>query len=236
MKPETTSSFDYRLEQWISKQGLFFLIANGGGSGSIMVKLIGLFFKLVLLSLVLLIFAWFFLKKRPEMSSFKADLAQQIAEGLGAKDVEVKSTVRVNGGILSGDLYIKSLKLGESESTFFEDWRVSEFEVNADGTKTDIEVVDVASFSGITVSPLNITDNYITGWNADSISINNMEISLKTGDDTDELALKSYASLFREYETLDIKSISVVDGTVYWGARETAGAIKNAQFDILKTA
>jgi len=191
--------------------------------------------KLFLLALIGCVAVWFYLKKRPESESFKTELIQQISEGMNARDTKITSITRVNGGILSGDMYIKTLKLGETESSFFKDRRVSEYEVNVDGSREDVEHQDFASFNGVTVSPIHIVDNYFRGWSAKAIKINSMEMSLKTGGDTDQEALDNYATLFRKYESLDIKSISVTDGTVYWGSSSrTSGSIQNAQFKILK--
>lgn len=232
---EDSTLFDYKLEQWISKQGLFFLITYGSGRGSLTAKLVSVFLRLVVILLIGLVIAWFYLKGRVETDGFKEDVIQQVSQGLSADKVEIKSITRVSGGIISGDMFLKSLKLGETEKSFFEDWRVSEYKVNADGSKTEVEVVDVAKFNSIYVSPLNVADNVLSGWSAKEIRINSMELKLKTGAETDELALESYASLFRKYDSLELQSIKVTDGTVYWGgSKQTAGAIKNAHFDILK--
>ena len=235
MKPDSTTSFDYRLEKWISKQGLFFILTSGRGGGSIVTKLFGLLFKLLILAFIGSVFGWFYLKKKPETESFKTELASQIAEGMSASDVEIAAISRVNGGVLSGDIHVKSIKLAETEASFFKDRLISEYEVNADGTRTDVEHNEVASFNGVTISPVKITDNYFTGWSANNIKINDMELSLKTGADSDQEALDVYSSLFRKYESLNIKSISVANGTVYWGSSsKTVGSIKNGHFKILR--
>ena len=217
MKPDTSSSFEYRLEQWISKQGLFFLIANGRVGVSLVSSLMGVLFRLIILTLIAIVIAWFFLKKRPETEAFKEDLIQQVSDGMNASDVEIRSITRVNGGILSGDMYIKSLKLGETENSFFKNWRISERKVNVDRSRADVDIEDVTSLNGVTMSPLNIGDNYITGWSASRLDVNSMTISLKTGGDTDEQAREIYGELFRKYDSLNIKSISVNEGTVFWG-------------------
>lgn len=235
MKPDTSSSFEYRLEQWISKQGLFFLIANGRVGVSLVSSLMGVLFRLIILTLIAIVIAWFFLKQRPETEAFKEDLIQQVSDGMNASDVEIRSITRVNGGILSGDMYIKSLKLGETENSFFKNWRISERKVNVDRSRTDVDIEDVTSLNGVTMSPLNIGDNYITGWSASQLDVNSMTISLKTGGDTDEQAREIYGELFRKYDSLNIKSISVNEGTVFWGGSQlTMGSIKDAQFDILR--
>ncbi len=235
MSQDTISSFDHKLERWVSKQGLFFLLLHGSGKGSLMAKLIAILIRLVILALIALIAVWFLLKNKIETDGFKDDVTQQISKGMNASNVEISSISRVNGGVLSSDMLISNLKLGETEKSFFKDWKTTEYEVNADGSKNDVEVHHSASLSGVNVSPLNISDSYFNVWNARNVKINSMDIKLKTGANTDAEAQEAYASIFKKYDSLKLSFINVVDGTIRWGnSAKTAGEIKNADFEILR--
>ena len=229
------ASFNTKIEKWISKQGLIFQLTHSTGSSSFFAKLHRLFFRLLILAVIGLIIFWFFLTIRPGTQTFKTELKQQLAEGLNAGEVEISNIARDNGGILAGELSIASLALGETQSSFFEDWYLIEEEVSVVGRRSEVEKTKRASFEGIHLSPLGIGDNYFTGWSGEKLSILKMELKLKTGAETDDLAMAAYSSLFKKYETLNIDSIQVFDADLLWGNSETsAGSIKGAQLNIVK--
>jgi hypothetical protein len=229
------ASFNKKIEQWISKQGLIFQFTHNTGSGSLYLKLYGLFLRLLLLGVIGLLIFWFYLASRPSSEAFKQDLKQQLAAGLNSTEVEISGVTRDKGGMFAGELSIASLALGETQSSFFEDWYVIEEEVSMVGRRSEVEMKNRASVEGIHLSPLGIGDNYFVGWSGKELSILKMELKLKTGAESDALAMAAYSSLFKKYETLNIDSIQVFDANLLWGYSETsAGSIKGAQLNIVK--
>ena len=229
------SAFNTKIEAWISKQGLLFQFAHNTGSGSIYPKIYGLFIRLLILGVIGLAICWFYLTSRPDSIEFREDVQRQMEVGLNASDVKISNITRDKGGLITGEMLIAALSMGETETSFFEDWFVTEEEVSAVGRRSLVEKKNTASFEGIHLSPLGLGDNYISGWSGKELKILKMELKLKTGAETDKLALETYSSLFKEYESLKIDNIQVFDANLLWGYSEvTSGSIKGAQLNIVR--
>lgn len=232
---ELETSFNKRIEQWISKQGLLFQFTHNTGSGSIVPKVCSLMLRLLILGVIGLVILWFYLVSRPDSEAFKADVQQQLATGLNAKDVEISNITRAKGGLLAGEMLFSTIALGETEGSFFEDWYLKEEEVSVVGRRSMIEEKNTATFEGVNLTPLGIGDNYFSGWSGKELKILKMEIKLKTGAETDDLAMAAYSSLFKKYDTLSIDTIQIFDATLLWGYTEAStGSIKGAQLNIVK--
>jgi len=238
MDPELEAlevSFNNKIEEWISKQGLLFQFTHNTGSGSMLPKIYGLVLRLLIIGIIGLVIFWFYLSNRPSSEAFKEDVQQQLATGLNASEVEISNITRDKGGVLTGEMLFSMLTLGETENSFFEDWYVKEEDVSVVGRRSVIEKKKTATFQGVQLSPLGIGDNYFSGWSGKELKILEMELKLKTGADTDDLAMAAYSSLFKKYESLNIDTIQIFDATLLWGHTETsAGSIKSAQLDIVK--
>ncbi len=229
------ASFNKRIEQWISKQGLLFQFTHNTGLGSMLPKLCRLFIRLLILGIIVLGVFWFYLISRPSSSAFKEDLQQQLATGLNASEVKISNIIRDKGSLLSGEMLFSTIALGETNRSFFEDWYVTEDDVSAVGRRLVVENKKTATFQGVHLSPLGIGDNYLSGWSGKELKILKMELKLKTGADTDDLAMAAYSSLFKKYETLNIDTIQIYDANLLWGYSETsAGSIKGAQLNIFR--
>ncbi len=238
MDPELETleaSFNERAEQWISKQGLMFQFSHNTGAGSMFPKICGLVFRLIILAVLGLVCFWFYLTNQPNSASFRDSVIEQVQKGMHAGEVEIKNITRDKGKLLSGEMLISNVALGESDHTFFEDWHVIEEDVSVVGRRSMIERKKTATFQGVNLSPLDLGDNYFSGWSAKEMKIQKMELKLKTGADTDDLAKAAYSTLFTQYESLDIDAIQIFDATLLWGHSETSsGSIKGARLDIVK--
>ena len=238
MDPELETleaTFNNKIESWISKQGIIFQFTHDTGSGALLPKICGLCFRLLLIIILGLIMFWFYLSSRPSSESFKLDVAQQITKGIYASDVEVANITRVKGGLLSGDLLFSSITLGETDSSFFEDWYIQEEDVSLVGRKSVIEREKSAVIQDVTLFPMGLMDTYKSRWSAKEVSILKMDIKLKAGDDTDEGALECYSTIFQKYDHLNINHIQVYDASILWGYSEhSSGSIKGAELSITK--
>lgn len=238
MDPELETlqnSFNTRIEDWISKQGLLFQFTHDTGSGSMFPKICGLLFRLLIIALIGVVIFWFYLTNRPNSEAFKLDVEHQITKGMNAGEVKISNISRAKGGVLDGEMLLSTLFLGETDLSFFEDWYVEEEDVSVVGRRSTVEEKKTAVFQGVNLSPLGIGDNYFSGWSAREINILKMELKLKTGNTRDELAEATYSNLFKNYKTLKIDAIQVFDATIFWGHSEiTSGSIKGAQLDITK--
>ncbi len=229
------AEFNQNIEQWISKQGLLFQIRHSKGLGSLFPHLFGLLVRLVILFLIGVIVFWFYLTSRLGSEAFKEDVQDQLAHGMNAGEVEISSINREKGGILSGEMVMSSLSMGETDLSFFEDWVVKEETVSVVGRRSVVERKNSATFEGVRLLPLGIGDNYFSGvgWSFKALNILKGELKLKTGAASDELALASYASLFKEYESFNLSTIEIYDTTIHWGHSESsAGVIRGAQLNI----
>lgn len=229
------ASFNNRIEQWLSKQGLLFQFMHNTGSVSMTPKIIRLVLRLVTLAIIGVVILWFYLISRPSSEAYKVDVQQQLAIGLNAGEVEISNITRDKGGVLNGEMIFSMLTLGETKSSFFEDWYVMEKDVSVVGRRSVTKEKKTANFQGVQLSPLGIGDNYFSGWSGKELNILKMELKLKIGADTDEIAMAAYSSLFKQYETLNIDTIHVFDATLLWGHSETStGSIKGAELNIVK--
>jgi hypothetical protein len=238
MDPELETleaSFNNRIEQWLSKQGLLFQFTHNTGSGLIFPKICGLLFRLLIIAVIALAICWFYLSSRPNSEVFKEDVQQQLVKGLNASEVEILNISRVKGGLLTGEMIISSIAMGESEGSFFEDWYMKEENVSLVGRRSVTQTKKTATFDGVQFLPLGIGDNYFSGWSGKELNILKMELKLKTGAASDELAMTAYSSLFKEYESLNIDTIQIFDANLMWGYTENStGSIKGAQFKIIR--
>lgn len=238
MDPELTkleSLFNKRIEEWITKQGLLFQFAHNTGNGSIYPKIYGLFVRLLILGVIGMVAFWFYLISRPNSIAYKEDIQRQLEMGLNASEVKISNISRDKGGLLTSKMLVAAITLGETKSSFFEDWYLKEEEVSVVGRRSVVEKKNLATIEGIQLSPLGIGDNFLSGWSGKELEIMKIELKLKVGAETDELALASYLSLFKEYETLKVGSIQVYDANLMWGYSDaTDGSIKGAQLKVLR--
>ncbi len=231
------SSFNHKIEDWISKQGLIFQLTHITGNGSIVPKIYALCIRLLILSVIIICAFGYYLTKKPSTVGYREDIQKQIQEGLNASDVKVSNSSRSSEGFLTANLSMGAISLGETESSFFEDWFVTEEVVSELGKRYSKEYRNSASIEGIQLSPLGIADNNFSGWSGKNLKIAKLKLKLKTGANTDDLAKTAYSSLFKNYKTLKIDNIQVSDATLIWGNSETtSGSIKGAQLNILKNA
>ncbi len=237
MDPELNrleKDFSVRLDRWISKQGILFQLKHSSGAGSMLPKICALLFRLLIVVLIGLIIFWFYLKNRPNSEGFKADLEQQIKSGTNSKSVKVNSAERYKGGLLDAQLKISNFTLGGSENSFYEDWYAEEKERNLNGLEYTVNNRKELIARSVIVQPLGIGDGLLNGWSGKKITLGSLQAHLKTGAETDELAMASYLSIFKEYESLVVNNIFIEDANIGWGYDTSKGSIKGAAIEAFK--
>jgi len=227
MDPELNkleSEFSVRLDRWISKQGILFQLKHSYGTSSVIPKLFALMFRLLLVALVGLVIFWFYLQSRPNSEGFRLELEEQIKLGTNAAKVKVKSAERYKASLLDGQLKISDITLAGSENSFYEDWYADE----VDGERNELLA------RAVVVQPLGIGDGVLNGWSGKKITVAHLQCHLKTGAESDELAMQSYLSLFKEYDSLVVNNIVIEDAHIGWGYDTSLGSIEGAEIEALK--
>lgn len=228
------ASFISRAEQWISKQGLLFSLRNSVGMGSIMPRIYSLLIRLVILAVIGLAITWYILANRPSKESFREEVEEKIIAAMGASDGNVKNVGRKRGGLMSADLWIASIELKPSESSFYESWFGQEQSTSL-GNAATREIKRHFLATGVTLSPMKLGDGLWSGWSMRSAQINHLELKIKVGAESDTAAMQAYSQIFKPQETLKLQTISVQETDIYWGYDESsAGKIEKAKTEITR--
>lgn len=222
--PQFEKDFQSRLENWVSRQGLWFQIRHASGSGAVMRSLFGVGIRLVVLFFILLGIGWFYLTKQVGRDSYTERLKTGLVVGMHASGGKIEGVSRGKTQFLSADLKIKYLELDEGETTFFENKVTVSKKMDAEGNDVDVETEEGLVAEGVTLSPFSILDGIRGGWRGNELNIQRVSAFLKTTADSDALAKTGYATLFQKYQYLDVKLIDVGKVDLEWGYSEKTKA------------
>jgi len=212
MQIEQQDQFNLRLSKWIASQGFWFQlrhsIGNSGSRGSITYHILRLAFRLLIFGLLLAIGGVYYLVKRTDQNSFRAELRQSITESIGANQLAMRGARRSQG-----NLEISRLASEGGPGTFFE----------------FIEIRNLRCKMGL-------LDGLIGVWEAGTISADRLDIQLRAGTDSPEYSAKIGEIIFREFQSIDIQNIDIASANIGWGYSErTRGRIDNTSVQIRRT-
>ncbi len=228
MDPELNTSeadFKLKLDQWISQQGAVFEIKNTKGIRSLLPKLCLLALKLSIVGFIVLAGCWFYLSNRSSSDSYREMVQGNLQSHFDSPEVEVKSILRLDKGIINGEMNISNIVIKESSQTFFSDWYVLEPEEDKSGRQIEIENKKYFTAAGISLSPFGIADGVFSGWKGKKIEVSILDCKLKVGADTDGEALNSYLQLFKKPVDLDVNVVIIREANIQWGYGVNQGSI-----------
>ena len=198
------NEYQSKVSDWIGRQGVLFQIRYARTVGAVTLgrHLSGLTLKLVLFLVVAGVCGFFVLNRHFDSPGYGEKVAGQVANALGAGEVEVTGFSR---NFAKGDFQFLELKGGE-ESFFYE----AKFEKLR------------GEFSFLT----GVTDS----WRPSAISIKKADLRLKAGGSEDEMKL-GFSSIIESLKGQGISQIKIEDCSFSWGySKLTFGMVRNSNF------
>ena len=198
------NEYQSKVSDWIGRQGVLFQIRYARTVGAVTLgrHLSGLSLKLVLFLVVTGVCGFFVLNRHFDSPGYGEKVAGQVANALGAGEIEVTGFSRNFG---KGDFQFLELKGGE-ESFFYE----AKFEKLR------------GEFSFLT----GVTDS----WRPSAISIKKADLRLKAGGSEDEMKL-GFSSIIESLKGQGISQIKIEDCSFSWGySKLTFGMVRNSDF------
>lgn len=198
------NEYQSKVSDWIGRQGVLFQFRYARTVGAVTLgrHLSGLTLKLVLFLVVAGVCGFFVLNRHFDSPGYGEKVAGQVANALGAGEVEVTGFSR---NFAKGDFQFLELKGGE-ESFFYE----AKFEKLR------------GEFSFLT----GVTDS----WRPSAISIKKADLRLKAGGSEDEMKL-GFSSIIESLKGQGISQIKIEDCSFSWGySKLTFGMVRNSNF------
>ncbi|MDA7534158.1 hypothetical protein N9019_02795 [Akkermansiaceae bacterium] len=198
------NEYQSKVSDWIGRQGVLFQFRYARTVGAVTLgrHLSGLTLKLVLFLVVAGVCGFFVLNRHFDSPGYGEKVAGQVANALGAGEIEVTGFSRNFG---KGDFQFLELKGGE-ESFFYE----AKFEKLR------------GEFSFLT----GVTDS----WRPSAISIKKADLRLKAGGSEDEMKL-GFSSIIESMKGQGISQIKIEDCSFSWGySKLTFGMVRNSDF------
>ena len=198
------NEYQSKVSDWIGRQGVLFQIRYARTVGAVTLgrHLSGLTLKLVLFLVVAGVCGFFVLNRHFDSPGYGEKVAGQVANALGAGEIEVTGFSR---NFAKGDFQFLELKGGE-ESFFYE----AKFEKLR------------GEFSFLT----GVTDS----WRPSAISIKKADLRLKAGGSEDEMKL-GFSSIIESLKGQGISQIKIEDCSFSWGySKLTFGMVRNSNF------
>ena len=198
------NEYQSKVSDWIGRQGVLFQFRYARTVGAVTLgrHLSGLTLKLVLFLVVAGVCVFFVLNRHFDSPGYGEKVAGQVANALGAGEVEVTGFSRNFG---KGDFQFLELKGGE-ESFFYE----AKFEKLR------------GEFSFLT----GVTDS----WRPSAISIKKADLRLKAGGSEEEMKL-GFSSIIESLKGQGISQIKIEDCSFSWGySKLTFGMVRNSDF------
>lgn len=198
------NEYQSKVSDWIGRQGVLFQFRYARTVGAVTLgrHLSGLTLKLVLFLVVVGVCGFFVLNRHFDSPGYGEKVAGQVANALGAGEIEVTGFSRNFG---KGDFQFLELKGGE-ESFFYE----AKFEKLR------------GEFSFLT----GVTDS----WRPSAISIKKADLKLKAGGSEEEMKL-GFSSIIESLKGQGISQIKIEDCSFSWGySKLTFGRVRNSDF------
>ena len=198
------NEYQSKVSDWIGRQGVLFQFryARTVGTVSLGRHLSGLITKLVLSLIVIGICGFFVLTRHFKSSGYEEKVAGQVADALGASEVEVTGFSRNVG---KGDFQFLELEGGD-ESFFYE----AKFE----------------KLSGM----FSFLTGVIDSWRPSAISMKKADLKLRAGGSEDEMRL-GVSSIIESLKGEGVSQIEINDCSFSWGySKLTFGAVRNSNF------
>jgi hypothetical protein len=193
--------FNEQMNEWVSRQGLWFQLRHAADGQSIVSRLARLGLRLIILLVLCALIFWVYLVRRVGKDEFKEDVRASIEETLRGKECAVGS-IRRDRNIAT----ISHIEMEGTDKSFFHQLSAGMLRLN-----------------------MKLTDGFVGVWNGGGVSINRLDISLKSGASTDSSAAEAYQAIFAEHQSFEFEWLEVQKTSLSWGySSNNRGAIRDS--------
>ena len=200
-KEEKRAAFNEQMNEWVSRQGLWFQLRHAADSQTIMGRVARVGMRLAILLILIALVFWFYLVRRVESESFREDIQTSIEKALKGSDCEL-GLIRKNRDVAN----ITSIELKGTEASFFHSLSARQIRLN-----------------------MKLADSVIGQWNGGGVSVNVLDMFVKAGGSEDASAAESFSALFDEYSGFAFERIEADKANIRWGySASNRGSIKGS--------
>lgn len=213
MDTENTQDFNERLNQWAASQGFWFqlryTVVGQGQSSVLVVHFLKLLMRVGLFALVVALGFGFYLWKRIDSPDFREGLVDSMRTTFAAKEVEIQGFDRDQGQAV-----IRRVGMTGGEESFFDTMVLTNARLN-----------------------MGLTDGFMTDWRAGTIQIDECQLELRPGLNSEGAVAASLQTIFEGREGFDVQGFEVRSMNLSWGYFERAfGRISGSEVWIGRTA
>ncbi len=210
MDLESTRLFNDRLAQWVAKQGFWFQIRYsmaGGGASVLMYHLLQILMRVGIFVLIAAGVLIYFLFKRTERASFKADFRESIIAGMDCQSGTMRSFNRSQN-----KASIRYMTLVGGPKSFMHSCEAT----------------------GISFR-MGLLDGINSKWDVNRIAVDRMSIQVKAGAETPEEATDLGRSLSKNFENVNFQTFECSNTRIAWGySTRTMGSISDSHMTIIR--
>lgn len=213
MDKERIDNYNDKVSEWVSKQGILFELVHAtkllGTPGGAFKQLFSIFYKVLILLVVLAIVAFCFAATWQTQPKFQKKIKNSIAYSMKANEVKLR---KIKNDAL-GNTEIGGLKMVGSNISF-------------------IDTMDITKITFKGGNFLGLKKK----WHPRILRISNIDAKIKTGADKAEISNQLFKPLFStKNDWFDVNILEVNSFSLEWGyGKQSKGNIKNASLDLVK--
>lgn len=201
------AAFNEQMNDWVSRQGLWFQLRHAADGQSLFSRLARLLLRLVIILLVCAVIFGVYLVRRVGQKGFKEDLRQGVETTLKGTECHLKKISKDRDTIT-----ISLVEMDGAEDAFFH-----------------------RLHAGLIRFNMGLTDGLLGAWDGEGVSIDRLDIDLKAGASDDEVAAKTYQALFVEHPSFKFKWIEIQKASLKWGySANNRGSIQNSHLTMVR--
>lgn len=205
---EKRAAFNQQMNEWISRQGLWFQLRHAADGQSVASKLARVILRVLILGGVCCLLVGIYLVKRVGKSGFKEDVSAAIESSLRGSNVEL-GTIKKDRDVAT----ISSIEMEGEDEAFFHQLEARQVSFN-----------------------MKLTDGLLGVWHGGSVFMDRLDLTLKAGARNDQSASQAYGALFDDHPSFFFERIEADETNLKWGYSEkNRGSIEKSQMRANRT-
>jgi len=190
---EKRAAFNEQMNAWVSRQGLWFQIRHAADGQTVRARMARVGFRLFIVLLLVLLVLWVYLERRVESDGFRDAIQASVEKSLKGADCELGKIQKKQDFVT-----ISSLEIKGTDDSFFHSLNARLMRFN-----------------------MGLSDGLIGKWEAGVLSLDELDVMVKAGDNDDAGAATSYSALFDQHGDFSYDWIDVDRTDVRWGYSAT---------------
>lgn len=183
------AAFNQQMNEWVSRQGLWFQLRHAADGQSKLSKLARLAVRFLILLLVSSLVFWVYLVRRVGSEGFKEGVRDSMEITMKGEECKL-GAIRKDRDKAT----VSWVEMKGTEDSFFD-------RLNARLIRLDMK----------------LTDGMFGRWNGGGITIERLELDLKAGAHSDAAAAKAFEALFDQHSSFEFDRIEVNSTNLNWG-------------------